>query len=186
FKPPAGVNARRTLSLMSLMLGFLVAGVSYLAVETHAVPYTDGAPTVISQVAKAAFGTGSAGHVGFVLVQLATALILYTGANTPFTGFPFLASFVAEDSFLPRQLTRRGHRLAFSNGIIVLTVAAIALLIAVGAVVDRLIPFYAIGVFTGFAMSGYGMARYFQRNPAPGSRRMALTSLAGGIVSTLV
>ena len=63
------------------------------------------------------------------LVQLATALILYTGANTPFTGFPFLASFVAEDSFLPRQLTRRGHRLAFSNGIIVLTVLSLALLL---------------------------------------------------------
>ena len=132
FQPPAGVNARRTLSLMSLMLGFLVAGVSYLAVQTHAVPYTDGAPTVISQVAKAAFGTSSIGHVGFILVQLATALILYTGANTPFTGFPFLASFVAEDSFLPRQLTRRGHRLAFSNGIIVLTVSAIVLLLGGG------------------------------------------------------
>ena len=88
-------------------------------------PYESGSPTVISQVAKAAFGTSPIGHVGFVLVQVATALILYTGANTPFTGFPFLANFIAEDSFLPRQLTRRGHRLAFSNGIIVLTVTAL-------------------------------------------------------------
>jgi amino acid transporter len=186
FKPPAGVNARRTLSLMSLMLGFLVAGVSYLAVETHAVPYTDGAPTVISQVAKAAFGTGSPGHVGFVLVQLATALILYTGANTPFTGFPFLASFVAEDSFLPRQLTRRGHRLAFSNGIIVLTVAAIALLLTVGANVDHLVPFYAIGVFTGFTMAGLGMAKYHWTRREPGWRRRLVINFAAGIVSLLV
>ncbi len=115
---------------------------------------------MISQVARAAFGDAWFGHVGFVLVQVATALILYTGANTPFTGFPFLASFIAEDSFLPRQLMRRGHRLAFSNGIVVLTVAALALLIGVGAHVDKLIPFYAIGVFTGFSMAGFGMAKY--------------------------
>ena len=186
FQPPAGVNARRTLSLMSLMLGFLVAGVSYLAVQTHAVPYTDGAPTVISQVAKAAFGTSSIGHVGFVLVQLATALILYTGANTPFTGFPFLASFVAEDSFLPRQLTRRGHRLAFSNGIIVLTVSAIVLLLAVGANVDHLVPFYAIGVFTGFTMAGLGMAKYHWTRREPGWRHRLVINFAAGIVSLLV
>ncbi len=186
FKPPAGENARRTLSLMSLMLGFLVAGVSYLAVQTHAVPYEDGAPTVISQVAKAAFGTSGIGHLGFVLVQIATALILYTGANTPFTGFPFLASFVAEDSFLPRQLTRRGHRLAFSNGIIVLTVTAIALLLVVGANVDHLVPFYAIGVFTGFTMAGLGMAKYHSTHHEPGWRRRLAINLAAGIVSLLV
>jgi hypothetical protein len=109
---------------------------------------------VISQVARAAFGTAWYGHIGFVVVQMATALVLFTGANTPFTGFPFLASFVAEDSFLPRQLTRRGHRLAFSNGIILVTIAALALLLGVGAHVDKLIPFYAIGVFTGFTMAG--------------------------------
>jgi hypothetical protein len=87
FKRPEGLNARRTLSIMSLILGSL-------------------------------------------------ALILFTGANTPFTGFPFLASFIAEDSFLPRQMTRRGHRLAFSNGIIVLTAFALALILGVGAHVD--------------------------------------------------
>jgi hypothetical protein len=95
-------------------------------------------------------------------VQVATALILFTGANTPFTGFPFLASFIAEDSFLPRQMTRRGHRLAFSNGIIVLTAFAVALILGVGAHVDKLIPFYAIGVFTGFTMAGLGFTKYHQ------------------------
>ena len=80
---------------------------------------------MISQVAKAAFGTTPLAHVAFYLLQVATMLILYTGANTPFAGFPFLTSFVAEDSFLPRWLTKRGHRLAFSNGIVVLTVCAI-------------------------------------------------------------
>ncbi len=186
FKDPTGPNARKTLSYMSLMLGFLVVGVSYLAMETHATPYTSGSPTVISQVAKAAFGTQWFGHVGFVIVQIATALILFTGANTPFTGFPFLTSFVAGDSFLPRQLTRRGHRLAFSNGIIVLTVLALALLIAVGANVDRLVPFYAIGVFTGFTMAGWGMARYHSKHRKGHWRHRLAINLAGGTVSACV
>jgi amino acid transporter len=186
FKRPAGVNARVTLTVMSVLLGSLVAGISFLSYETHATPYQIGSPTVISQVAKAAFGTAWFGHVGFVLVQVATALILFTGANTPFTGFPFLASFVAEDSFLPRQLIRRGHRLAFSNGIIVLTITALALLLGVGAHVDKLIPFYAIGVFTGFTMAGLGMARYHQTHREPGWRRKLAINATGGVVSALV
>src|SRR6476620_4919635 len=133
FRRPEGPNARKTLTAMSVILGSLVLGISFLAWRTHATPFTSGSPTVISQVAEQAFSHAWYGHVGFVVVQIATALILFTGANTPFTGFPFLASFIAEDSFLPRQLTRRGHRLAFSNGIVVLTIAALALLRGVGA-----------------------------------------------------
>jgi amino acid transporter len=186
FRPSAGPNARRTLSVMSLMLGFLVVGISYLSLETHASPFKDGAPTVISQVAKAAFGTSAVGHTGYIVVQVATAMILYTGANTPFTGFPFLTSFVAEDSFLPRQLTRRGHRLAFSNGILVLTVTAVALLLIVGANVDKLVPFYAIGVFTGFTMAGLGMAKYHWTRREPGWRRRLIINFSGGVVSLLV
>ncbi len=186
FKRPEGPNARRTLTIMSLLLGTLVLGISYLSLETHATPYKDGTPTVISQVAKAAFTNHWYGHVGFVLVQISTALILITGANTPFTGFPFLASFIAEDSFLPRQLTRRGHRLAFSNGIIVLTICALALLFTVGAHVDRLIPFYAIGVFTGFTMAGLGMARYWHTHREQGWRRRLVINFTGGVVSALV
>ncbi|HTZ45477.1 MAG TPA: amino acid permease [Jatrophihabitans sp.] len=186
FKPPAGDNARRTLSVMSVLLGTLVLGISFLAFQTHATPYSSGSPTVISQVAKAAFGTAWYGHLGFVVVQIATALILITGANTPFTGFPFLASFIAEDSFLPRQLTRRGHRLAFSNGIIVLTVLAVALLLGVGAHVDKLVPFYAIGVFTGFTMAGFGMARYHSRQREAGWRHKLAVNFTGGLVSMLI
>jgi hypothetical protein len=186
FKKPTGPNARKTLSIMSVMLGSLVLGISYLAFRTHATPYGSGTPTVISQVAHQSFGYSWYGHVGFVLVQIATALILWTGANTPFTGFPFLASFIAEDSFLPRQMTRRGHRLAFSNGIAVLTVLALALVTAVGTKVDALIPFYAIGVFTGFAMAGYGMAAYYRRHRPGRWRAKVATSLVGGVASTLV
>ena len=186
FKNPPGPNARKTLSTMSVILGVLVLGISYLAFETHATPYTHGSPTVISEVAKAAFGSAWYGHLGFVVVQIATALILYTGANTPFTGFPFLASFIAEDSFLPRQMTRRGHRLAFSNGIIVLTVAALVLLLGVGAHVDKLVPFYAIGVFTGFTMAGFGMAKYHHTRREAGWRRKLAVNFTGGFVSMLI
>jgi amino acid transporter len=186
FKSPEGHNARRTLSIMSVLLGSLVLGVSFLAWQTRATPFESGTPTVISQVAQAAFGTSWAGHAGFVIVQLATALILITGANTPFTGFPFLASFIAEDSFLPRQLTRRGHRLAFSNGILVLTTLAIALLCGVGANVNALIPFYAIGVFTGFTMAGLGMAKYHRTHRVPGWRHRLAINATSGVVSAAV
>ena len=186
FKKPEGRNARRTLTTMSVLLGSLVAGISYLAYETHAAPFATGSPTVISQVAKAALGNAWYGHAGFVIVQIATALVLIAGANTPFTGFPFLASFIAEDSFLPRQLTRRGHRLAFSNGIIVLTVVSIGLLLVVGANVNSLVPFYAIGVFTGFTMAGLGMAKYHRTQREPGWQRRLGINVTAGIVSALV
>ena len=187
FKSPRGVNARRTLVVMSCILGFLVAGVSWLAHVTHAVAYLSGSPTVISQVAKAVLGDSAAGHVGFLLVQLATMLILYTGANTPFNGFPFLANFVAADGFLPRWLTKRGHRLAFSNGIVVLTVASLALLLGTGAHVDRLVAFYAIGVFTGFTLAGFGMAKHFRTFRGPGWKsKVALNNVVGAVSGLVV
>ena len=145
---------------MSIILGTLVLGVSWLAHETHAVPYSVGLPDG-DLPGSQSDPRRSAGHLGFLVVQVATMLILWTGANTPFSGFPFLASFVAEDRFLPRQLTRRGHRLAFSNGIIVLAALSTTLLLATGAHVDRLVAFYAIGVFTGFTLAGFGMAKHF-------------------------
>ena len=186
FKKPESVNARKTLVTMSVILGTLVAGVSWLAYSTHAEPYLIGSPTVISQVTEAVFGTSTFGHLLFLMVQMATMLILYTGANTPFSGFPFLVNFVAEDQFLPRKLTRRGHRLAFSNGIIVLTVVAVALLLGTGAHVDKLVAFYAIGVFTGFTLAGFGMAKYYLRHPAGIKRRKVVINFTSGLVSMIV
>jgi uncharacterized membrane protein len=187
FESPRGLNARKTLVVMSCILGFLVAGVSWLAHLTHAVAYESGSPTVISQVAKAVLGDSVAGHIGFLLVQLATMLILYTGANTPFNGFPFLANFVAADGFLPRWLTKRGHRLAFSNGIVVLTVASMALLLGTGAHVDRLVAFYAIGVFTGFTLAGFGMAKHFRTFKGPHWKaNVALNNVVGAVSGLVV
>jgi len=160
FQKPEAKHARQTLVAMSSTLAFLVLGVTLLARWTHAVPYANGTPTVVSQEVRAVFGTSPVGHLAFYVVQLATMLILYTGGNTSFNGFPYLASFVAGDRFLPRQLTRRGHRLAFSNGILVLTGVALALVLVYKAQVNGLVALYAIGVFTGFTMAGSGMVKH--------------------------
>jgi amino acid transporter len=185
-RPPEGRNARQILVIQGSIVAFLIAGISWMAHVTHATPYTKGVPTVLAQEADLIFGHSVPGRVLFFLVQAGTAAILFTGGNTSFSGFPFLASFVAEDSFLPRWLTKRGHRLVFSNGIIVLTVVSLILLIVVGAVVNNLIPFYAIGVFTGFSMAGFGMAKYFVTHQAPGRRRHLVISLIGAVYTTLV
>ncbi len=160
FREPTARHARQTLVVMSSVLGFLVLGVTLIAHWTHAVPYASGSPTVVSQEVGFVLGSGPVGKALFYVVQFATVLILYTGGNTSFNGFPFLASFVAGDAYLPKQLTRRGHRLAFSNGIIVLTIVAVALLLATDAKVSSLVALYAIGVFTGFAMAGAGMVKH--------------------------
>ncbi len=184
FKPPEGRNARRVLVTEGVILGTLVAGISGLAYLTHAAPYKVGYPTVISQEANLVFG--SAGHFMYFVVQAATALILYTGGNTSFNGFPFLTSFVAEDSFLPRWMMKRGQRLVFSNGIIVLTVLSVLLIAVVGANVNALVPFYAIGVFTAFSMAGFGMARYHVRHKEPGWRRKLVINFSAGVMTSIV
>jgi len=174
FRNPQGRNARKTLVAMSVTLGTLVLGVSTLAYITHAIPFVDGSPSVLSQEGSLVFGSSWYGQAGLVFLQLATALILYTGANTSFNGFPFLASFVAEDSFLPRQLTRRGHRLAFSSGILTLTGVSLLLLIATDAKLDSLLGLYAIGVFTGFFMAGCGLVKHFIDRPDEPKRALKI------------
>ncbi len=186
FRPPQGPNARRVLVVMATTLGTLVLGVTLLARWTHAIPYAAGTPTVLSQEVGAVFGTGGVGRVGYYIVQFATLLILWTGANTSFNGFPFLASFVAEDRFLPRALTKRGHRLAFSNGIIVLAVIAIALILVTRAKLNSLVAVYAIGVFVGFTMAGSGMVKHHLVAKEPGWRHRAVINGSAGLVSFFV
>jgi amino acid transporter len=187
FRQPEGPNARRVLVIMSIILGSLVSGVSLLAHITHAVPYLHGSPTVLSQEAEYVFGSAWFGRFGYFFVQAATMLILWTGGNTSFNGFPNLASFVAEDSFLPHRLTRRGHRLVFSNGIIILTIAAEALLIFTGAQVDVLVGVYAVGVFTGFTFAGFGMSKHHIRTREKGWRyKLAINGFAGVLSLSVV
>jgi hypothetical protein len=187
FKTPEHVNAKRTLVIMSTLLGTLVLGVSYFAHHIHAMPYESGVPTVISQIAKAAVGTGAFGSFMFIMVQLATMLILFAGANTTYSAFPLLVNFVATDGYLPRQLTKRGHRLAFSNGILLLAGGGLLLVVITAGSVEHLVAFYALGVFTGFTLAGFGMARYFKRTQPQGWKlKVAINGLAGSISFVIV
>ncbi len=186
FRPPEGRNARKVLMTEGAILGILVAGISWLAHATHATPRTLGYPTVLAQEAQLIFGSTFIGHALFFLVQGATMLILYTGGNTSFNGFPFLTSYVAGDSFLPRWLLKRGHRLVFSNAIILLTIVSSALLIIKDADVNNLVPLYAIGVFTAFSMAGFGMARYHSRNKEPGWRYKLAINFSAGVLTAIV
>jgi amino acid transporter len=186
FRAPQGYNARRVLTMMSLILGFLLAGVAWLAYVTHATPYVAEYPSMLSEITRAVFGQGLIGNVLYFLVQASSAAILFTGANTGFNGFPALASFVAEDRFLPRPLTKRGHRLVFSNGIITLTVLAVALLLVTRASVNALVPFFAIGVFTAFAMAGFGMSRHHFTHRGHGWRGKVLVNMSAGVMSAIV
>jgi amino acid transporter len=182
FKAPEDKNAKRTLVIMSSLLGTLVLGVSWFAHHIRAMPYESGTPTVISQIAKAIAGDGAFGQFMFIMVQLATMLILFAGANTTYSAFPLLCNFVASDGYLPRQLTKRGHRLAFSNGILLLAGGGIFLVLITAGSVEHLVAFYALGVFTGFMLAGFGMARHSRRTkPSNWKVKYVINALAGSV-----
>ncbi|MGH9016279.1 MAG: amino acid permease, partial [Acidimicrobiales bacterium] len=187
FRTPQSRNARTTLVLMSTILGTMFLGISALAALTHVYPVKSGTPTILSEIGKFVYGSSPLGTTLFYSLQATTALILILAANTSFTGFPFLVSFVAEDSFLPRKLTVRGHRLVFSNGILLLSAASIALLLATGAKVAALIPMYAIGVFTGFTMAGSGMLVHHLKHREQHWRKgAAISGTAAGVCLVVV
>ena len=186
FEQPEHVNARRTLVMMSALLGTLVLGVSWFAHKIYAMPYESGTPTVISQIAKAIVGDSGFGQVMFVMVQLSTMLILFAGANTTYSAFPLLCNFVATDGYLPRQLTKRGHRLAFSNGILLLSGGGVFLVLFTGGSVEHLVAFYALGVFTGFCLAGFGMTRHALRNRTGAWRAKVFINALSGSISFAV
>ena len=186
FRQPQGPNARRALTMMACLLGFLLFGVIWLAHVTHATPYAAGYPSMLSEIARAVFGNGALGHILFALLQAASATILFFGANTSFNGFPALTSFVAEDSFLPRPMMKRGHKLVFSNAIIVLTVASTSLVLVTDGSVDAVVPLYAMGVFMGFSICGYGMTKYHLGHRDPGWRGKLAINLSAAILSTII
>ncbi|MCU1463789.1 MAG: nucleic acid binding OB-fold tRNA/helicase-type [Acidimicrobiales bacterium] len=186
FRKPEWKNARSTLVVMGTLLGVMFLGLSVLGAHLKTVPFEGGTPTVISQIGDLIYGPSALGRVLFYGLQAGTMLILVLAANTSFADFPRLASFHAGDKFMPRQLTKRGHRLVFSNGIVFLSISAIALVIVTGAKVDRLIPLYAIGVFTSFTLSQAGMARHHLRQKEPGWRKGIVINGTGAVLSLLV
>jgi hypothetical protein len=132
-------------------------------------------------------GDGAFGTAMFIFVQLATMLILFAGANTTYSAFPLLVNFIAKDGYLPRQLTKRGHRLAFSNGILLLAGGGIFLVLITAGSVEHLVAFYALGVFTGFTLAGFGMAKHAYKNRLGAWRwKMAINGLSGGVSFVVV
>lgn len=184
FRPPEWRNARTTLMWMGSLLGVMFLGLSFLAVKLRAVPTET--ETLNSQIARAVFGSHGPGSVLYLLVQLGTMLILIMAANTSFADFPRLANFHAKDDFMPRPLTKRGHRLVFSNGILGLAIASTLLVVAFRADVHRLIPLYAIGVFTSFTMSQAGMARRHLRLREHGWRHGLAINGIGAVTTAVV
>ena len=173
FQKPKSKNAATTLLMLGSIAVALLMGIIVLAeklgVQIVDDPATqlEGAPpgyrqkTLVAQLAQAVFGNF---HLGFVLITVVTALILVLAANTAFNGFPVLGSILAQDSYLPRQLHTRGDRLAFSNGILFLALAAIAFVVAFKAEVTALIQLYIVGVFVSFTLSQIGMVRHWTRH----------------------
>jgi amino acid transporter len=182
FKSPEHVNARRTFVAMALTLAILIIGIGWLAYHTLAIPYESGTPTVISLVAKAALGEGMIAHIFFLIVQTGTTLILFAGANTCYSAFPNMVNIVAHDGFLPKRLTSRGHRLAFSNGILFIAVTASILVIASKASITALAAIYALSVFIGFMITGLGMAKKSYRE---NSHAKMLLHLVSGFIATI-
>lgn len=177
---PEAKNAAATLVWMGVLLGSLFFGVSVLAHRLQ--PYPSEHTTVIAQLGLQVFGNGPL----FVFLQFATATILVLAANTAYNGFPSLSSIIARDGFLPRQLMNRGDRLVFSNGIIMLAGAAALLLVAFGGITTKLIPLYAVGVFTSFTLSQTGMVRHHLRLHEPHWRRSAVLNAVGAAATLVV
>ena len=184
FRHPQAKNAARTLAVMAAIAITLFIGVSYLAVKMDARP--SGTASVLSQIASAAFGSGSAGTTAYYLVQAFTFAILILAANTSYQGFPRLSALLAHDSFIPRQFLNLGDRLVYSNGIIVLSALAAGLIVAFQANVNSLIHLYVIGVFTAFTLAQAGMVRHWQRVRDPGWRGRATLNAVGAATTAVV
>jgi amino acid transporter len=180
FRRPESKNAAATLTWMAFILGTLFLGTAVLAHQLE--PYPSHDQTVLAQMGLLVFGNGGI----FFVLQIATAMILTLAANTAYADFPRLSSIIARDGFLPRQMANRGDRLVFSNGILLLSGAAIILLVAFGGLTNALIPLYAVGVFTSFTLSQWGMVRHHQREQEPGWKRHAVINGIGAIATLVV
>jgi amino acid transporter len=162
FRTPEAQNARQVLSALGLILIVLFVGITVLVYVFHVVPVAG--ETTNSQLARRVFGLSPF----YYLVQGVTALILVLAANTSFADFPRVASFLARDGFVPRQFANRGDRLAYSNGILILTVLSVGLLVVFQGDTHALIPLYAVGVFLSFTLKQASMVRYWLGRRQPG------------------
>jgi len=188
FRPPESKNAAQTLVAMGAILSTIFLGISYIAQKYHIVYYGHGegdvsAESVISMVARVVFHDEPLLR-GIIL--FATATILLLAANTAYADFPRLSSILARHGYMPRQLANLGDRLVFSNGIILLAVFVSLLVVAFGGSVDRLIPLYAVGVFTAFTLSQAGMVRHWLQQKGTGWQWKVLVNGIGAVATGIV
>lgn len=180
FRPPEPKNAAKTLISMVGILAFLFIGITFLADNLHIVPSEN--ESVLSQLGRTIFGDS----LLYYALQIFTALILFLAANTAFADFPRLASFLARDGYLPRQLANIGDRLVYSNGIILLTVLAAVLLIEFHGDTHSLIPLYALGVFISFTLSQSAMVSRWYKVKGPKWRLKAAINAVGAVTTGVV
>ncbi|MFM7761504.1 MAG: APC family permease, partial [Acidimicrobiaceae bacterium] len=185
FEKPEPKNASKTLMWMAVILGTSFLGLSILAQKIQPIKDHEGEIkiTALAQMAEQVYGGR---NIFFYITQFATFGILILAANTAYADFPRLSSIIARDNFLPRQLMNRGDRLVFSNGIIFLGLAASVLVISFGGIVNALIPLYAVGVFTGFTLSQFGMLVRHRKLKEPGWQMRAFFSGVGALTTFFV
>jgi len=186
FHAPEWRNARTTLTVMIGILAVTFAGITFLAHQYGSIPFDQAAPgyqTVVSQIASSVFGGRNA---AYYYIQFSTMLILVLAANTAYSDFPRLSYFMARDKYMPSQFTFRGDRLAFTTGIITLGLLSIIVLIIFGGETERLIPLYALGVFTSFTLSQFGMVMRWKRRKDPGWRQGLFINALGATATAVV
>jgi amino acid transporter len=181
FQEPAPRRANQTMTLMGCLLSFIFLGITYLAYANGIGPVRN--ETILSQVAAAAFGKGSA---AYYLVQFSTMVMLVLAANTAFADFPRVANLLADDGYLPRQLKNIGDRLVFNNGILILGLLAGGLIQLYHGDTTSLIPLYAVGVFISFTLSQLGMVRHHLRERQNGWRHGCVINAFGASVTAMV
>lgn len=177
-------NAQRTLGLIIIALGIMLAGIAIL-VKAYGIVATDPNGRDYQSVLSMLFGAVT-GRGWFYYLAIFSVLVLLTlSANTAFADFPRVCHFVAEDGFLPTAFANRGRRLVYTEGVIVLTILTAALLIGFGGITDRLIPLFAVGAFLAFTMSQAGMVAHWERERGHGARRSMALNMTGAIVTGL-
>jgi amino acid transporter len=189
FKPPEPKNAATTLGAVAVLLAILFLGITFIANSFGILPTGEGETpkTVISQVAGVIYGEGT---LLFYLFQTFTALILFLAANTSYNAFPRLAAILATDGYMPRQFSFRGDRLAFTSGVLILSLVAVGLLLLFNGETHALIPLYSVGVFIAFTVGQSGMIVHWLRERPPGWKwRLAINSFGcalTGLVAVVV
>ena len=180
FKKPEAQNAVTTTYWMAGILIVMLAGITFLMMHHHVMPQLE--ITALSQLAEATFGRSFM----YYYIQITTMVVLYLAANTAYNGLPVLLAIIAKDGYLPRYLGTRGERLTFSNGIILITIAAAALILLYNGEIENLISLYAIGVFVSFTIAQFSMVIHWKKEAGRGWHFRAALNTVGGLITGLV